>query len=205
MQLDLFLNKHGLLKRVYSGFVVILVVTMSSIALAQIEVQGKVLERGTQKPLSGVNLFILPEGTKATSNSLGEFVFKDVPVGEREWIVTIAGYKRVKKKYSYDKNSSGVIIYVEKNTYVDFETTVIGKKDKVEPAKTTLKQSDFLTLPGSAGDPVRALENLPGVLQSFDANVAIQGSPPEDTKYLIEGHEIPFIFHLTKQNRRREG
>ncbi len=181
--------------KIISSILFSLFVFMHS-ANAELELKGQVLERGTKKPLANVNVFILPEGLKATSDKDGNFVFSNAPRGEREWILTVTGYKRVKEKFTYQGNTSNIRIFVEKNSYVDFETTVVGRREKKEAARTVLKQEEFITLPGSAGDPVRALENLPGVLQSFDANVAIQGSPPEDTKYLIEGHEIPFIFHF---------
>ena len=120
----------------------------------------------------------------------------DLPVGEREWIINVTGYQRFKQKFIYEQDSTEVKIYLEKKSYTQFETTVVGKVDKRDPVQKTLTQKEFLRLPGAGGDPVRAIENLPGVGQSYDANVAIQGSPPEDTKYLIEGHEIPCMFHF---------
>ena len=125
---------------------------------------------------------------------------EDIPIGEREWVINVTGYKRFKEKFIYEKDSEVVKIYLEKQSYTEFETTVIGKIEKQDPAKKTLQQKEFLQAPGAGGDPIRAIENLPGVGQSFDANVAIEGSPPEDTKYLIEGHEIPFMFHFLGLN-----
>ena len=157
---------------------------------------GIVYERGTRKPLKDVNVFILPEGAKATTNAKGEFAFQKAPSGSKEWIVNVAGYKRLKKIFVYDKETKGIKLYLERKSYVELQTTVIGRIEKKDPAKVSLSQEEFLKVLGSNGDPIRALENLPGVLQTYDSNVAIQGSPPEDTRYLIEGHEIPFIFHF---------
>ncbi len=169
---------------------------LASTALAGVRIAGTVLEKGTAKPLARVNIFVLPEALKATTDEAGNFVFEDIPRGEREWIINVTGYKRFQQKFIYGKNRENVKIYLEKKSYADFETTVVGKLEKRDPAKKTLSQKEFLQAPGAGGDPIRALENLPGIGQSFDANVAIQGSPPEDTKYLIEGHEIPFMFHF---------
>jgi hypothetical protein len=161
-----------------------------------IDLKGIVYEKGTLIPMADVNLYILPEGLKTTTNKSGEFQFEKAPEGEREWIVNVTGYKRYKSKLTYQTNTKNLRIYLEKKSYVEFETTVVGKLEKKDPSKVTLSREEFLKAPGSNGDPVRALENLPGVLQTYDANVAIQGSPPESTRYLIEGHEIPFIFHF---------
>ncbi|NQZ02399.1 MAG: carboxypeptidase-like regulatory domain-containing protein, partial [Bdellovibrionales bacterium] len=157
---------------------------------------GRVLERGTRRPLEGVNVFILPEGIKATTDASGNFKYQGLKSLAGEWIVNRAGYKRIKRKFQFKDSPDKLVLYLERNSYFEFETTVTAKSKKQDSAKTTLQQEEFLKAPGSGGDPIRALENLPGVLQSFDANVAIQGSPPEDTRYLIEGHEIPFIFHF---------
>jgi hypothetical protein len=164
--------------------------------VATYQLRGLVLERGTRKPLAGVNVFILPEGLKATTNARGEFSYQGLKSLEGEWIVNRAGYRRIKRRFDFAKAPQDLVLYLEKNSYFEFETTVTAKSKKKDPAKTTLSQEEFLKAPGSGGDPIRALENLPGVLQSFDANVAIQGSPPEDTRYLVEGHEIPFVFHF---------
>jgi hypothetical protein len=160
------------------------------------KIKGTLLEKGTKKPLAGVNVYILPEGLKSTTNKKGQFTFKEVTLGKHEWVVSAAGYQRLKEEFLPIDFLKDPRLFLPKASYVDLETTVIGRVRKSDPAKTTLSQEQFIKAPGSGGDPIRALENLPGVLQSFDANVAIQGSPPEDTRYLIEGHEIPFIFHF---------
>lgn len=175
-------------------------VLLANTALAGVRVTGTVLEKGTTRPLANVNIYVLPEALKTTTNTDGEFVFAELPAGEREWIITVTGYKRFKQKFTYNIDTDEVKIYIERKSYAEFETTVVGKVEKRDPAKRTLRQEEFLKVPGAGGDPIRAVENLPGVGQSFDANVAIQGSPPEDTKYLIEGHEIPFIFHFLGLN-----
>ena len=175
---------------------IISLLSITSEALAGVRIAGTVFEKGTAKPLPQVNIFVLPEALKATTNEAGEFVFADLPVGEREWIINVTGYKRFKEKFTYEEDRTEVKIYLEKKSYPEFETTVVGKVERRDPAKKTLQQEEFLRMPGAGGDPIRAVENLPGVGQSFTADVAIQGSPPEDTKYLIEGHEIPFMFHF---------
>ena len=168
----------------------------TSTVWAGVQVAGKVFEKGTAKPLANINIYVLPETIKATTNTVGEFVFADLPAEEREWVINVTGYKRFKKKFTYTQDTTTVKIYLEKESYAEFETTVVGKIAKRDPSRRTLQQKEFLQAPGAGGDPIRAVENLPGVGQSYTANVAIQGSPPEDTKYLIEGHEIPFIFHF---------
>ena len=46
------------------------------------------------------------------------------------------------------------------------------------------------------GDPVQVLKLLPGVQSTgFSPNIIVRGSGPNDSKYLIDGLDVPFIFH----------
>lgn len=156
--------------------------------------RGQVLERGTLRPLALANVFILPEGLKVTTDQDGQFSFEQVPIETRDIVVTLTGYQRFKQTIDLSKRPQRLLL--EKSSYVAFETKVIGRKDRKDASKATLSKEEFLKAPGSFGDPIRAVENLTGVVQSPLADVAIQGSPAEDTRYLINGHEIPFIFHF---------
>ena len=60
--------------------------------------KGKILEKGTRRPLSEVNLFILPQKWKVTTNAQGEFQSPDVPTLENELIVNFTGYKKWTQK-----------------------------------------------------------------------------------------------------------
>lgn len=160
-------------------------------------IEGRLLEKGTLIPLAQRNIFILPHKLKTETNDKGEFKFDSVPAGEIQIVVTVPGYKRLERN-AVSGEFDTVTLYLEKENYLGFETTVIGKKEKRDEAKKSLSQEEFLTLPGANGDPVKAVQNLPGVNRSsgFSSNVIIQGSAPQDTKYNIDGHEIPIVFHF---------
>ncbi len=170
-----------------------------SLALAQLK--GQLLEKGTRRPLANINIFILPEKWKATTDAQGFFEFTEKPNAESEVIINQTGYKKWSKKISMiaDENDSSKQhkFYLEKESYNYLETTVTGAREKKE-AQKTLSQEEFLTMPGSGGDPVKAVQNLPGVNRTSggDARVVIQGSEPEDTLYNINGHDVPLIFHF---------
>jgi hypothetical protein len=165
------------------------------------EIRGQVLEKGTRKPLNDVNVFVLPQKWKATTDQTGRFQFNESPTEEGELIINISGYKKFTKKIDptmiQGTQTNDLKIYVEKESYQYLETTVTAAREKKESQKT-LKQEEFLTMPGSGGDPVKAVQNLPGVNRSSggDSRVIIQGAEPEDTKYNIGGHEVPLIFHF---------
>ncbi len=162
--------------------------------------RGMVRERGTRAPLADQNVFVLPHKLKATTGPDGRFEIQGVPEGDFSWVVNRAGYRKLEQADLANDAEAGDdrILSVERNSYLVYETTVVGKGEKRDDTRRGLKRSEFLTLPGSGGDPLKALQNLPGVNRGtpFTAQVIIQGSAPNDTRYQIDGHEVPLIFHF---------
>lgn len=160
-------------------------------------IQGVVLERGTLKPLSGVNVYLLPSGQKALSEENGSFLFSELPQGLCEVIVNVTGYKKYSQKVDC-QNLSGKKIYLERVTYNSFETTVTSKVEKRDDQAQVLSQEEFMKAPGSfGGDPIRATQNLPGVAANAgSAQIIVQGAGQDDTGYVINGHRVPIIFHF---------
>lgn len=160
-------------------------------------IQGKLLEKGTKKPLAQRTLFILPNKIKVETNDHGEFKIDHLPVGDFQWVVNIPGYLRLEINDTTSDETPRTL-FAEKESYIQFESTTVGKLEKRDESKKTLSQEDFLNLPGANGDPIKAVQNLPGVNRTsgFSSNVVIQGSAPQDTRYNIDEHEIPLVFHF---------
>lgn len=161
---------------------------------------GVLFERGTKKALSNVNVFLLPQKLKSVTDDKGNFNFKEptfIPNNQCEIIVNLTGYKKFQQSYPCS-DLKKLTIYLEKQSYTNFETTVTGKVKKRDLNTQTLTQEEFIKTPGSfGGDPVRAAQNLPGVAQNgASAQIIIQGANPEDTGYLINGHRVPIVFHF---------
>jgi hypothetical protein len=166
-------------------------------ALAQAQLQGSLQEKGTRKPLSEVNVFLLPHKLKAVTDTRGNFSFSEVPSGTCQLIVNLSGYKKLERELSCGEVNS-LTLYLERQSYTIFETTVTGKFNKRDDQSQSLTQEEFLKTPGTfGGDPVRAAQNLPGVAQSgAGAQIIVQGAAPEDTGYVINGHRVPLVFHF---------
>lgn len=169
---------------------------------------GNVQEKGTRNPLGLVQLycFVGPdfdkEGSKPIkilTDSDGHFTVT-LPEGDYKWIASLPNYKRFELS---DHQSAGADIaprkfILERTTYLTYETTVYGQQDKRDEKTKTLDQSQFLTVPGANGDPVKAVQNLPGVnrANAFSSQVIIEGSSPNDTRYDIDNQNVPIIFHF---------
>ena len=161
-------------------------------------VEGQLFERGTKKPMAAVNVYLLPLQLKAVTDAEGKFVFDGIPTGDVEWVINIAGYKTLRQPdVIYENNDEPHKLYVEKSAYETFETTVYGENEKQDDAVKTMTKEEAETVPGTGGDPVRGIQNLPGIARStFGTQVIIEGSAPSDTSFLLDGHEVPLTFHI---------
>ena len=170
---------------------------ISSITFSsELKVTGVVQEMGTRKKLEGVKIFFLPEKKVSKTVKGGEF---EVDLdSSKKWkvIINLSGYKKYEELI--DINSTRFLeIYLEKEEYDLFETTIVGAADKRDTTRKTLTYKDFYDAPGSGGDPVKAISNLPGVNRSArGAEVVIQGGAPEDTQYSINQQYVPIVFHF---------
>lgn len=164
------------------------------------QIKGTLKEAGTRKPLDNVNVYLFPYRIKAVTDKEGKFRFKEVPEGKANWVVSYQGYEKFKEEIRIDSETAqeDIELYLQKVSYFGFETTIVDKNIKKDTARKTLKAEEFLTVPGAQGDPAKAIQNLPGINRNgaFDSRVIIQGSAPEDTKYHIDGHEVPIVFHF---------
>jgi hypothetical protein len=168
---------------------------------------GKIVERGTRKPVIDANVYLVPDPgptpeprpLKATSDRKGDFSFESEPSFPFHFVVNVTGYKRLDLP---PKGQAPFTLYLERVSYAPsaqvYETTIYGQNEKRDDKAKSLTSDQFLTMPGSNGDPIKAVQNLPGVnrTNAFSSQVVIEGSAPEDTQYTIDGHEVPNIFHF---------
>ncbi len=157
----------------------------------------RVLEKGTRLPMKEIAVFALPDKMKTETNSDGDAFFKDLQTEKVTVVISVAGYLRFEQEVSLTEKKD-LQVYVTKENYGSFETIITDSKTKRDQAQKTLSRKEFLAMPGSNGDPLKAVQNLPGVnrTQGFSSQVVIQGSAPKDTAYDFEGHDIPIVFHF---------
>ncbi len=78
------------------------------------------------------------------------------------------------------------------------EVEVRGKKPPREVVKRTLEQREIDRVPGTSGDALLSLQNLPGVARSppLSGFLLIRGAGPMDSQVYIDGTPIPLVYHF---------
>jgi len=174
-------------------------------------ISGIVFEKGRNIKLSNIQIFVLPDKISAVTNALGEFKIEiqmnelsaqEVQSLDLTLVINAAGFVRYEKiiKKTTDKLATDNFeIYLEKQTVnSDIEIDVVDSSLKQDQSKKTLNRKQIYEVPGANGDPIKAVQNLPGVQRAsgFSSQVIIQGADPKDTAYDFDGQEIPLVFHF---------
>jgi hypothetical protein len=76
---------------------------------------------------------------------------------------------------------------------------VVVRGARAEPSRTvTLSRAEVRQIPGTFGDPFRALEIMPGVTPIISGLpfFFVRGAPPGDVGYFLDGIRVPLLFHV---------
>ena len=159
---------------------------------------GDVFVAGTRERLEGAIVIIDGDAESLTSSD-GQFSFVNVSPGDHVVDVEAPGHQTFSATFSLEANQKAHVQYFVKPSLDGaFSTTVRGKRDKSEIAKTVLSQKELTRVPGTFGDAVRVVQRLPGVARSpFGTGALIvRGGSPDDSAVYIDGHVGQVLFHL---------
>jgi TonB family protein len=78
------------------------------------------------------------------------------------------------------------------------QVEVHAEKPPREVAKRTLEEREIDRIPGTNGDALRSLQNLPGVARPppLSGLLIVRGSAPADTQYFVDGTPVPIVYHF---------
>lgn len=169
------------------------------VKLGDARLGGRVREQGSRLPLPGVAVAIRALGLEVKSDEKGYFRFQDLPDGHHEVEANSLEHKRESTKVEVSQGQqTQVTFYLEPLTDNAFETVVRGERRQTAVTRVTLRQKELTTVPGTFGDPVRVIENLPGMarLPLVGGALIIRGAAPSDSGIFLDGTEIPLIYHF---------
>ncbi len=78
------------------------------------------------------------------------------------------------------------------------EVTVRGVRPPREVTRRTLEQRELSRIPGTGGDALRAVQNLPGVARppGLAGLLIVRGAAPQETGTFVDGTYVPIIYHF---------
>ena len=180
----------------------------SAAALPVKVLEGTLREGGTRQVLGGVMVEALgPEGRRAftETDEQGRFSFVGLPPGPWQVSVQVEPYEpRSQPVTLKDGVVVGVELYLTRDSrrvnLTASETIEVtdGRGAAAEVVERRLTADEIKYLPGSGGDVVKAVQNLPGIARAplGTGQLIIRGTAPEDSRFFLDGSPIPLVFHF---------
>ncbi|MFL5359966.1 MAG: TonB-dependent receptor domain-containing protein [Myxococcales bacterium] len=161
-------------------------------------IQGSLAEAGNRRPVAGADVF-LDGAQAATSDAQGSFEIAEVPPGRHDLRIAALDFAEDRRTVEVAPRASAELrAYLRRTAVGEFAAVVEGERAKQAATVRTLKHDEFVNVPGSLNDPIRAVQNLPGIARApFLAGLLlVRGTPPQDTGTYLDGHRIPILYHF---------
>ncbi|MEW6434665.1 MAG: TonB family protein [Myxococcota bacterium] len=159
---------------------------------------GQALVRGSRGFVPGA-LVICDEYPDrfATADDQGNFSLA-VPSGTCHVRVAAAGFLVFQTDEVLAPNETREVKYFLIEKADGMQTVVRGKRDKKEVVRRTISRDEVQKVPGTFGDPVRVIQNFPGVARApfVLGQLIVRGANPAQTLTFFDGVEIPLLFHV---------
>jgi TonB family protein len=172
-------------------------------------VRGQVRERGTRDPVAWAAVSLMGQGPgrplelSSTTNDEGAFELSAaVDPGTRVRLVVASSEHdpciRDLVVPPADAAPAEVSCLVASRAGPRYETVLAAPNEGQEATRHTISQPEMTTVPGTFGDPLRVIQNLPGIARSpYGLGLLIiRGSSPQDSGVYVDGHRVPLLYHF---------
>ena len=176
-----------------------------------VRLQGGVYLKGTRAPLAAGRVVAVardaPPAAFADSareiaadiDAAGRFALPGLYPGR--WHVVVNGPRA--RRYDaeetiVEKQRLTVQYWLEPTQSGRYESTVRADPNREEISRQSLSTEELSKMPGTMGDALRAIENLPGVARApFNSGlIIVRGGKPTDSRVFLAGAEVPQLYHF---------
>jgi TonB family protein len=169
-------------------------------APAPVKLTGFILERGSRLPLAGVPVEARVGDrvvARASTDGSGRFQI-EVPDAEFQLLAFPPDHQKLDLFVKARSGETREENYLLETVGGANETVVSAAAIQREVMKDVLTAQQVATVPGSAGDTLKAVLNLPGAARApFGAGLLVlRGSAPGDSKVFLESQQIPQLYHF---------
>ncbi len=128
----------------------------------------------------------------------GRFVVKNLPAGTYELIVEAPGFFVQRQTVTVKDGAVDAEFFLRATGEPVYVTIITGRSIPREVTRYAVSLDEILNIPGTQGDALRSIQNMPGVARApFGLGlIVVRGSAPRDTRVFFEGFEIPQLFHF---------
>ncbi len=167
-----------------------------------VNLTGTLVEMGTRRPLPEQAVTATgADGWQETASTDkdGRFGFSGVPTGGTVLRFVAPGFDEATSDVDVTEGEAvEVRLWARNQSYRSNEIVGVYRKKSDDVTRRTLTMDEIRRIPGTFGDPVRVIQNLPGAARSplGSGLLVIRGANPEDSGVYVDGIRIPIIYHL---------
>lgn len=187
-------------------FILLLVVSFSVFA-QKASLQGKVVDALSNEPLPFVNVVVSGTTTGTTTDIDGNFLLNGLEPGFIRVEASFVGYKKsISSEIEVSVaniNSLEIKMEVQKEE-IEEVTVTASPFRKTEESPVSLHSiaiGEIEKSPGANRDISKVIQSFPGVQSTpaFRNDVIIRGGGPSESRFYLDGVEVPFINHFATQ------
>ncbi|HET9932702.1 MAG TPA: TonB-dependent receptor, partial [Polyangiaceae bacterium] len=165
--------------------------------------RARVSIAGSQTPVAGARVRVL-RGAKLVeelvTNSDGAFATKELEPGDYSIAVHSEGFDDYSATEHLDAGEELSLRYGLQPTAEPAELTVTvhGARPTREVTRRTVTRRELSRVPGTSGDALRAIQNLPGVARppALSGVLVVRGNADQTTPVMVDGLWLPNVYHF---------
>ncbi len=186
----------------------IILISVSIVSMAQDAViKGRVYNAINNEPLPFVNIIVSGTTIGAITDLDGNFVIYGVQTGFVRLEASFVGFKKAVSSEIEVSNAKMAFVeirMVETETAIEEITITASPFRKTEESPVSLKTigiSEIEKSPGANRDVSKVIQSFAGVQStpSFRNDIIIRGGGPSESRFYLDGVEVPFINHFSTQ------
>ena len=170
-------------------------------------ITGKVVDALNNEPLPFVNVLVTGTITGAITDIDGNFIITGLEPGFVRIEASFIGYKKaISSEIEVSlANTNFIEIQLEQTTeQIDEVTVTASPFRKTEESPVSLRSigiGEIEKSPGANRDISKVIQSFPGVQSTpaFRNDVIIRGGGPSESRFYLDGVEVPFINHFATQ------
>ena len=163
-----------------------------------------VLDKESGRPVVGAPLRIDGREPVLITDEQGRLRLERLGAGSHEIYVFDPEHQPFRTRFTAAPGRSLRLRFALDRRGSDEEEQIVIRARRSTPqvSEKTLEVEQVKKIPGTQGDIVKIVQSLPGVARglavggSGGVGLVVRGAAPEDSRVLIDGHEIPILYHF---------
>ncbi len=184
------------------------------VAADVVVIRGRIREKGTRDPVAGADVALSRTAGSAaaaaapasevvaTTDADGRFEVRGAPGGRARLLISAGDHETCIRDIDLPAAGAPPIdlqcIVDRRRGGPRYETVVQAPREGEEVTRHSLSRAELTTVPGTFGDPLRVIQNLPGVARMpYGLGLlVIRGASPQDSGVYVDGHKVPLLYHF---------